>query len=490
MIKSKTCLGFKIIYKLTLDKNLIIGGVFWSTIDRLAVVGIQLLFEVIIARFLLPADYGLIGMVAVFMSIAQAFIDGGFMNALIQKQDRTEIDFSTIFYSSVVLSLFLYITLYLTAPLIASFYQVPELTTIVKVLGLNIVFNSIALVYRTKLSISMNFKLQAKLSVFSVILSGILGLYLALNNFGVWALVIQSICLYGLNTFFLILNLRWKPLFRFSYESFKKLFGFGSKVLAAGIIQAIYSNLYSLIIGKVFKTKELGLYSKSSQFTLYPSSMITNMLQRVLFPYLTRYQNDDKKLFDINKQYYTIIAMIFFPLFVGLSILAEPFVILLLSKKWIEAVPLIRVLSIAFLFYPFININMYIFQIKGMSSRFLLIEIATKIIGIIILLLTVKYGVYVMCIGLLLQHIIQLLITSYFSDLAMKSKKFSQIKVLLPLIIFSIFISSLITPIIQTIELPLLKLFIGGFILLFSYTVYYGLTMRKIVLSFRDLIKK
>lgn len=475
---------------MVLGKNIVISGIFWSAIDRIAVVGIQLLFEIIIARFLLPADYGLIGMVAVFMSIAQAFIDGGFMNALIQKQDRTEIDFSTIFYSSLVLSFFLYTVLYLISPLIASFYQVPELTKIVKILGLNIIFNSIALVYRAKLSISMDFKLQAKLSVLSVLISGIIGLYLALNNFGVWALVMQSICLYGLNTIFLILNLRWKPLFKFSYNSFKTLFGFGSKILAAGIIQAIYSNLYSLIIGKVFKSKELGLYSKSSQFTLYPSSMITNMLQRVLFPYLSKYQKDDSKLFDLNKQYYTIIAMIFFPIFVGLSILAKPFVILLLSNSWIEIVPLIRVLSIAFLFYPFINVNMYIFQIKGMSSRFLIIEIATKITGIIILLITLKYGVYIMCVGLLFQHMIQLLITSYFSDIAMNSKKFSQIKVLFPLVVFSVLISFLVFSLIQKFEFPLTQLFIGGLTLLLSYLVYYYFAMKKTVLSFLDLIKR
>lgn len=476
-------------HKLSLGKHIILSGIIWSAIDRITVVGIQLIFEIIIARFLLPADYGIIGMVAVFMSIAQAFIDGGFMNALIQKQDRTEIDFSTIFYSCLILSLILYFVLFLTAPLIASFYQVPELTKIIKILGLNIVFNSIALVYRAKLSISMDFKIQAKLSVLSVFISGIVSLYLALNNFGVWALVMQSICLYGLNTIFIIFNLRWKPLLKFSYSSFKNLFGFGSKILIAGIIQAIYSNLYSLIIGKVFKSKELGLYSKSSQFTLYPSSMITNMLQRVLFPYLSQYQNDDKQLYDLNKQYYTIIAMIFFPIFVGLSILAKPFVLLLLSNSWIEAVPLIRVLSIAFLFYPFINVNMYIFQIKGMSTRFLLIEILTKITGIIILMITLKYGVFIMCIGLLFQHLIQLLITSYFSDLAMNSKKFSQIKVLSPLVIFSVLISIFVYYIIQKFEYPSVQLLTGGFLLILSYLVFYFFAMKKTVLNFIILIK-
>ena len=473
-----------------MENKSLIKGIFWSAVDRFAVVGFQLLFEILLARLLLPSDYGLIGMVAVFMAITLVFVDGGFMNALIQKQDRTELDFSTVFYTSLLLSFVLYILLFSFAPYIAIFYKVPLLTSIVRILGFNIVINSIGLVYRTKLSISLDFKAQAKLSFFSVLLSGILGVYLAYHGFGVWALVSQSLFLYGLNTLFLILNLRWLPLLQFSKESFKKLFGFGSKVLAAGLIQNIYSNLYSVFIGKVFSVKELGLYVKSSQFTLYPSSMMTNMVQRVLYPYLSQYQNDDVKLFEMNKQYYTIIAMLFFPLFVGLGVLAEPFVLILLSSKWIEAVPLIRVLAIAFLIYPFINLNMYVFQIKGLTSRFFWIEVLTKIIGIGILVFTLKYGVYIMCVGLLLQHLIQLIITSYFSDRAMNSSIFSQLKVLFPFMIVSIIFAAIVYSTIQYIHIPLLQLLIGIIMFLALYSIYYILFMKGLVLSFVSRLRK
>ena len=472
------------------NKNSVVDGVFWSAVDKFAVVGIQLLFEIILARLLLPSDYGIIGMVAVFMAVAQVFVDGGFMNALIQKQDRTELDYSTVFYSSLILSVFLYVLLFFFAPLISIFYQVSKLTDIVRVLGINIIFNSIALVYRTKLSISMDFKVQAKLSVISVLLSGLLGIYLAINGFGVWALVIQSVGLYLLNTLFLILNLRWIPLLKFSKDSFEKLFGFGSKLLVAGIIQAIYSNLYTILIGKVFQVKELGLYSKSSQLTLYPSSMLTNTLQRVLYPYLSKYQDDNKDLFEFNKKYYTIVAMIFFPLFVGLSVLAKPFVVLLLSDKWIEAVPIIQILAIAFLFYPFININMFIFQIKGQSTRFLWIEILTKITGIIILFVTLKYGILVMCYGLLAQNILQWIITSYFSDKTMNSKLFSQIRVLFPIILISIIFSIIVYSTIQISTQPIIQLFIGMFVLVVSYFVFYFFFMNEIIIDIIKRIKK
>jgi len=472
------------------NSSTVINGVLWSAIDRIAIVGIQMLFEIILARLLLPFEYGLIGIVAIFLAIAQVFVDGGFMNALIQKQDRTELDYSTVFYTSLLLSITIYTILFFSAPSIASFYNVPSLTAIVRVLGISIIINSLALVYRVKLSISMDFKIQAKLSVLSVLLSGFLGIFLAYHHHGVWSLVFQSICLYACNTIFLGLNLRWLPMLAFSKKSFDKLFGFGSKLLVAGLIQAIYSNSYSVLIGKVFSMRELGLYSKSSQFTLYPSSMMTNMLQRVLYPYLSQYQNDDSKLFELNKQYYTIIAMLFFPLFVGLGVLAEPFVRLLLSDTWIEAVPLIRILALTFLIYPFINVNMFVFQIKGMSSKFLWIEILTKITGIIILVVTIKYGIFIMCCGLLVQHLIQLIVTSYYSDKAMNSKLFSQLLVLFPMMIVSIFSALIVFSAIQYFNKPVLQLIIGIFIFVILYLTFYYYYMRELTLSFAKRIFK
>ena len=461
------------------NSNSVVKGVLWSAVDRISVVALQLIIEVILARLLLPADYGIIGMVAVFFAVAQVFVESGFMNALIQKQDRTETDYSTVFFSSLLLSILIYLLLFLLAPYIAAFYKVDILTKIIRVLGTSIIINSLAIVFRTKLSISMDFKVQAKLSVLSVCISGILGVYLAYHGYGVWALAYQSICLYALNTLFLALNLKWRPLFVFSKDSFNKLFGFGSKLLLAGLIQNIYSNLYSVLIGKVFPTRELGLYTKSTQFTLYPSNIITNMFQRVMYPYLSNYQDDDNHLFKLNRQYYKVISMLFFPLFVGLGVLAEPFVRVLLSERWIAAVPLIRILAIAYLFFPFININMFVFQIKGKTSQFLLIEVLTKISGVIILILTLKFGVLIMCYGLLLQHIIQLTITSYYSDKAMNSRVFSQIRSLLPIIIVSIGFSIITMFIIQLIRISIVQLVVGALVLLILYFGYYYYFMKR-----------
>lgn len=470
-------------------KQTLVSGVFWSAIDRFAVVALQVVFEILLARMLLPDDYGLIGMVIVFIAIAQVFVDGGFLNALIQKKDRTETDYSTVFFTSIAIAVLVYLILFLCAPLISQFYEVPELTLIVRLLGLNILFNSVAIVYRAKLSVSMDFKSQARFSIISVILSGIVGIMLAANGWGVWSLVVQMVSMYALNAVLLIYNIRWWPVYGFSVESFKKLFGFGSKLLIAGVIQAVYSNLYQLVIGKVYRAGDLGLYTKSMQFTLYPSSMITNMLQRVMFPYLSNYQDDDKMLFELNKQYYSIISMFFFPLFTGLAIMAEPFVRVLLTEAWIDAVPIIRILSFAFLLFPFINVNMYVFQIKGLSGRFLFIEIATKISGIIILIITLRMGLIAICWGLLIQNILQWIITSFFSDRTLKSPMFSQIKVLSPIMIFSLLLYFLMQLLLPVLNYLWLQLFIGIILILLSYALFYFVVMKENLILIIEKIK-
>lgn len=456
-----------------------VSGVFWSAVDRFAVVAIQVVLEVLLARVLMPSDYGLIGMVAVFIAVAQVFVDGGFMNALIRKTDRTETDYSTVFYTSLLIALLIYIILFLCAPLIAEFYKTESLTAIVRVLGLNIIFNSFAIVYRAKLSVSMDFKLQAKFSVISVLISGVVGLWMAYNGYGVWSLVLQLVVLYGLNAVLLVVNLKWIPVTGFSFSSFRTLFGFGSKLLLAGIVNAVYSNMYQLLIGKVYNANDLGIYSKSIQFTLYPSGMITNMLQRVLYPYLSGFQEDDNMLFDLNKKYYTLIAMVFFPLFFGLATLAEPFVSLFLTNKWIEAVPVIRILAITFLFYPFINVNMFIFQIKGMSSRFLAIEVLTKVTGVLILFITLRHNMLMLSYGLLIQHVLQLFITSYFSDKAINAKPFSQIRELAFFFLFSLILYFLLKFFLPFTGDYIVQFILGFVLYVVVYLLYYFIFMKE-----------
>ena len=302
---------------------------------------------------------------------------------------------------------------------------------------------------------------------------------MAYKGFGVWALVAQSVLFYAINALLLISMDGWFPKPKFSANSFKSLFGFGSKLLIAGIIQNVYANIYSLFIGKVFAEDKLGFYVKANQFTMYPASVMISMFQRVMYPFLSKYQNDNLKLWNHNRQYYMLMAMVCFPLFVGLAVLAEPFVIFLLSDNWKESVPLIRVLAIAFLVHPFININMYIFQIKGLSSLFLKIEIITKISGFIILFITLRYSVLMMCYGILVNQLFHWILSAYLSDKVIEAKALSQLRDLLALIFVSVLISILVYFVVEQISQAYLQLLVGVVLLLLFYATYYLLFMKQ-----------
>jgi O-antigen/teichoic acid export membrane protein len=248
------------------------------------------------ARLLEPSDYGVIGMLAIFLAISQSCIDSGFSNALIQKQDRTEIDFSTVFYFNIGVGFFFYLLLFFTSPLIARFYNTPILKGVTKVVALNVLFNSLTVVHRAKLTVAVDFKTQAKATLIAVTVSGAAGLFMAYTGLGVWSLAFQAMLNTGLNMVFLWIFVRWKPLKVFSIPSFKQLFSYGSKLLLSGLLDTAYRNIYTIVIGKRFQAADLGYYTRADQFAQFPSSNITGIFQRVTFPLLSEIQHDDERL--------------------------------------------------------------------------------------------------------------------------------------------------------------------------------------------------
>jgi len=252
-------------------KQKTLSGVLWSCVERFSVQGIQFVIMVIMARILLPSDYGMIGMLAIFIAIAQTLIDSGFSNALIQKKDRSEIDYSTVFYFNIAVGIVLYFILFFSSPLIARFYNTPELTGLTRVLALNLFINSLAVVQRAILSIKIDFKTQAKASFSAAIISGIVGIVMAYTGFGVWSLAVQTVLNAFVNTVLLWIFSKWIPLKVFSFESFKKLFTFGSKLLASGLLDTIYRNIYTIVIGKKFASTDLGYFTRADQFAQFPS---------------------------------------------------------------------------------------------------------------------------------------------------------------------------------------------------------------------------
>lgn len=416
-------------------KRKTVSGVIWSGIERFSVQGVQFLIMIIMARLLTPKDYGLVGMLTIFIAIAQTLIDSGFSQALIRKQNRTETDNSTVFYFNIIVGLFIYLIFYLTAPVVADFYQTPLLTSIMRVMSLGVIFNSLAVVQRALLTIRIDFKTQAKASLIAAISSGITGIIMAYKGFGVWSIVTQQLTNLGLNTLLLWIFAKWHPKEKFSKNSFRELFTFGSKLLASGLLDTLYKNIYLIVIGKLFTASKLGYYTRAQQFSDFPSSNLTGILQRVTYPVLCTIQDDKEKLTHAYRKFLRISAFIIFPLMVGLSAIAEPFILLLLKEQWHFAATILQIICFAAMWYPIHAINLNLLQVEGRSDLFLKLEVIKKIVGIIILCITIPLGLIAMCYGQIASSLIALAINTYYTGKLINVGFICQMKDLTPTLI-------------------------------------------------------
>ncbi len=405
---------------------------FWSAVERFSTQGIQFLFGIVLARLLTPADYGVIAMLTIFLAICQTFIDSGFANAIIRKIDRTEKDMATMFFFNIGMSLVCYAILFFTAPFIASFYNMPELTLVLRVLALRLIVQSFSTVQVTNLTIKIDFKKQAKISLASAIISGIVGIGFAYKGYGVWSLVIQALFSSTFNALLYWLTIRWHPQCFFDKESFKNLFSYGSKLLISGLLDTVYNNLYPLVIGKFYTPAQLGAFAKADHFSQFPSQNIMRILHRVSFPVLSALQNDPQRMRNSFLKFINYSALIIFPLMLGLLALSKPMTLLLLTERWKEMIPLLQILCIAMMWYPVHAINLNILQVLGRSDLFLKLEVIKKVIGLAILLITLPIGITALCIGQIVDSILGLFINTYYSKKFINAGIGEQLKSLFP----------------------------------------------------------
>jgi len=471
-------------------KKELINGIAWSAIEKLIVVILQLSLELILARNLLPKDYGIMGIVAIFISLGTLFAEGGFSNALIHNLQRNNDDFSTAFYFNIFISVFFVIIFFSTAPVIAEYFKIPVLVNVLRVTSLSIIFGAASMVYRTKLSIDLDFKTQAKVSFIALIISGTIGVIMAISNYGVWSLVAQVVLQNVIVFLLFVVFVRWLPNLSFSLLSFKKLISFGSSILMAGLLQNLYSSLYNLLIGKRYSTDVLGLYSKSNQFTLMPSALISGILQRVMFPYFATFQSNDKKIFYTNQIFSRIVCIVVFPIFIYLAVFAEPLVFYGLSDKWIKAVPIIQILAIAFMFQPLIVNNMVLFQVKNKTKLYFWLELITKITGITILFLTIKGGIYLISLGILLQLFLQFLITGFSINFILREKIYLQFLLLLRYLIYGVLCFLILFSFMNYFNLSKLHYWeFGSVIFLVLYILFYWVFEKDNILTIFSLLK-
>lgn len=387
----------------------------WSAIERFGNQGIQFVIGLVLARLLMPEDYGLIGMLLVFISVAQVFVEGGFSSALIRKSVPTNSDYSTVFWFNLSAALVFYAIIFFCSPLIASFYGQPLLEPLARVTGITIIISAFGIIQRTILTKRLDFKSQAKLNISAIVISGLIGVICAWRGLGVWSLAVQSLTRVALvNAGFWLLS-SWRPDFMFSRTSFRELFGFGSRLLASALINAVSENLYSMIIGKLYNVKSLGYYTRANQFQKLPVSSIYGAISAVTYPVLSELREDRDKLRAAYRSMIRMVAFVLFPAMAILGIVAEPMVRIILTDKWLPCVPLLQILCIVGAFYPLHAINLDILKVKGRSDLFLRLEIIKQFFNIAMILICFRWGVYGLVWGSVALNVVCYYINSFYS---------------------------------------------------------------------------
>lgn len=423
-------------------KQQTVSGLIWSFVDTFVGQGIGFVIGILLARLLSPREFGLIGMIVVFIAVSESFINSGFSNALIRKRNCTQTDYSTVFYYNLTAGLAFFFILFASAPTIAKFLKEPVLQPIVQVLGVILIIDSLTLIQRTILIKRIDFKLQARISVISSLGSGIVAIAMAYSGFGVWSLVAQRLCRQALHSLLLWLWNRWKPTLEFSTQSFRELFGFGSKLLASGLIDTAYNNIYYLIIGKYFSAQELGFYARADEFRKIPSQNLNGIIGRVSYPVLAIIQNDIPRL-KLNYQKLIRSTMfITFTLMLGMAAVAEPMTIVLIGEKWRPSIIYLRMLCFVGMMYPLHALNLNMLQVQGRSDLFLKLEIIKKILAIPIIIIGIVWGIKVMIAGMMANTLIAYYLNSYWSGRMIGYSFKDQLKDIGPSFFFALLMSA------------------------------------------------
>lgn len=471
-------------------KSSAVNGAIWTGVEKFSRQAVQFVIGIILARVLSPDDFGVIGMLAIFIAIAQTFTDSGLSSALIQKKDRTEVDCSTMFFFSIGAGVLFYLLLYATAPLIADFYNMPILTDVTRVVALSIILSGLTAVQNARLTIDLRFRTLSLISIISMVVTGATGLALAYSGWGVWALVFQALAGQIVTSVCTWYCSRWMPKLEFSMTSFKQLWGFGSKLLVSGLINTIYGNLYTLVIGKKFSSAEVGFYNRGNHFALLPAQTVQDMAIKVNFPILAKMQDDDERLLGAYKKLLTVPLYILYPVLVCMAVTAEPLVIVLIGEKWLPCVPIMQVLCIGYMFSPLTHINLNLLYVKGRTDLVLKLEFIKKPIAFLILFASIPFGIIVMVIGKAIYEFIAFSFNCYYTGKILNYGEWKQLKLLLPTFINCAIMAAVIYLSMLPFTLPIVKLCVGVSVGLISYWLFSIATKDAAYGEVREIVKR
>ena len=466
------------------------SGLFWSFLERLGQQTVQLIITLVMARLLLPEQFGLIAMIAVFLAFSQSFMESGFGAAIIQDQSASYTDECSVFYFNIFMGFVLAGAMCLCAPFIAAFYNQEVLVYLTYAMSFNVIINSFGLLPSVLLVKNVDFKTQFKVSLIASIISGIFGIVMALNSFGVWSLVVLYLSGSFFRTVLVWLIGNWRPSLIFEFESLKKLFGFGSRLLATGLIDAIFLNIYFVVIGKIVSPISLGFYFYAHKLQQLPVYNISAIVGRVTFPVFSTLQDNQIALKHTARKALTLQVLFSFPLLIGLAIMARPFVPVVLTDKWIQSVPYLQLLCFAGLLFPIHATNLNIIKAQGRSDLFLRLEIVHKVLIFLVLAVTYRWGVEAMIYGQIGISVVISAFSSYFAGKMINYPMIEQIRDLLPSLIIATLMGGAMLPFSYLLYDHHLTLFLSQLIVgVMTYSLLSYIFKISSFLAFIDIVK-
>lgn len=436
----------------TTNKQLVVNNFLWRFAERCGAQLVTFIVSIVLARILAPEDYGKIALITVFTTIMQVFVDSGLGTALIQKKDADDLDFSSVFYFNFVVCLILYVVMFVSAPIIAEFYNDVSLTPIIRVISLTIVISGVKGIQQSYVSRNMLFKRFFYATLGGTIFSAFFGIALAYAGFGVWAIVAQQLSNTAIDTVILWINVKWRPKKMFSWDRLKSLLSFGWKMLVSSLLDTVYNNLRSLIIGKMYSSADLAYYNQGKQFPHVIVNNINSSIDSVLLPSMSSAQDEITRVRAMTRRAIKTSTYIMAPMMMGLAFCAEPIVQFALTDKWLPCVPFLRIFCITYMFYPIHTANLNAINAMGRSDYFLKLEIAKKAMGMILLLSTMWFGVMAMAYSLLVSTLLSMIINSWPNKKLLGYSFKEQIADILPGIFLAV-IMGVVISFVQLLEL-------------------------------------
>lgn len=425
----------------------VLANIIWRFAERCGAQLVTFIVSIILARLLSPDDYGTIALITVFTAILQVFVDSGLGNALIQKKDADDLDFSTVFFTNVIFCVILYVGIFFCAPLVSDFYDKPEIVPYIRVLSLTVLISGVKNVQQAYVSRNLLFRRFFFATLGGTITAAAIGIAMANHGFGAWALVMQHIINLSIDTLILWLSVKWRPHMKFSFLRLKELYSFGWKLLVTALLDKVYNEIRPLVIGKMYSAADLAYYNRGEKI---PSMVVTNVnasIDSVLFPTMSKEQDDRQHIKNMTRRAIKVSTYIMAPMMMGLAFTAKPLVSLILTEKWLPCVPFLRIFCITYMFWPIHTANLSAIKAMGRSDLFLRLEIIKKIVGVVLLLSTMWFGVMAMAYSMLINCVLSQIVNSSPNKKLLDYGYLSQLKDILPSILLAVFMGVCVYPI-------------------------------------------